>query len=86
MMRAVEVIRHPNGPRVFIAGQRIHHGATGCALAVAALAIRQPALAVAALALVVHDRADWRVWFIRDAWVSVSKLTQDALDVTTPVA
>jgi hypothetical protein len=66
---------------VWVLGQRVHHGATGCALAVLC-ARRHRRLAVAALALVLHDRADWRAWFRRErvpAGELVSALTS-ALD------
>jgi len=56
------VVRHPSGPRVYIAGLRVHHGSAGCALGLAALIARSPWLAGAALALVLHDARDfpWR--------------------------
>lgn len=67
-MRLVRVVSYPQGPRVWIAGQRVHHGATGCALL--ALARKRPLLAVAGALLVAHDRRDWRVWFRREGFVS----------------
>lgn len=56
------VVRHPDGPRVYVAGVRIHHGSAGCALALAALARRDLLLAAAGIALVADDLADfpWR--------------------------
>lgn len=53
--------RHPAGPRLWVAGQRIHHGAVGCLLA-AALRRKRTALLVAA-ALILDDRHDWKRWF-----------------------
>lgn len=64
MTRAVIVRSYPQGPRVWIAGQRVHHGATG--LLLAALLRRRPRLAAACLLLAAHDRHDWRVWFARE--------------------
>lgn len=51
-MRWVRVHNHPLGPRVWIAGQRVHHGAAGIILA------------VVGAALAAHDRHDWRHWFL----------------------
>jgi hypothetical protein len=60
--------------RLWIQGQRCHHGATGavlaCAGAVVLLALRVPALAgvvAAGGALMVHDWHDRRLWFARGA-------------------
>jgi hypothetical protein len=60
--------------RLWIAGQRCHHGATGavlaCAGTVGLLALRAPALAgvVAAGGLMMaHDWRDRAVWFARGA-------------------
>jgi hypothetical protein len=60
--------------RLWIAGQRCHHGATGavlaCAGTVGLLALRAPALAgvVAACGLMMaHDWHDRRLWFARGA-------------------
>lgn len=65
-MRGVTVRSYPEGPRVWVAGQRVHHGASGLGLAAAALAFRRHRLCLAALAVVVHDLHDWRVWFSRE--------------------
>jgi hypothetical protein len=63
----VAVRSYPQGPRVWVAGQRVHHGATGCALVLAACARKRPALcAFVGLALALHDRHDWRTWFARE--------------------
>jgi hypothetical protein len=72
MRRLIVVRSYPQGPRCWIAGQRIHHAVPGIA---AALAFRRHRLlALLGLALVAHDRHDWRVWFRREG-----------LDTTTPV-
>lgn len=64
MARLVYIRGYPEGPRVWIAGQRIHHGATG--LVLAAVLRRRHRLALLALAAVVHDLHDARVWFKRE--------------------
>jgi hypothetical protein len=61
----IAVRTYPQGPRVWILGQRVHHGATGCVLA-AVLARRHRRLALLAAVAVMHDRHDWRVWFARE--------------------
>lgn len=66
----IVVRSYPQGPRCWIAGQRVHHGATGAVLAAAALATgRRARLAMltAGLALCLHDRHDARVWFKRES-------------------
>lgn len=81
--RLVHVQRHPAGPRLWIAGQRVHHGATGCALMLAALRLRRHrrGLAVAGLLLVTDDRHDLRQWFRREGLPSVTNRTQPGLDI-----
>jgi hypothetical protein len=64
--RLVVVIRHANGPRVWVVGQRVHHGATGALALAALLAARKRRMALAALLLMLHDLHDWRVWFARE--------------------
>jgi hypothetical protein len=56
------IVRHPRGPRLYVAGLRVHHGSAGLAVAAAAVALRRPSVAAAALVAVAHDRADfpWR--------------------------
>lgn len=63
MARLVTIQQHPHGPRCWVAGVRIHHGATGCALAALAGSRRHFGVALLALGLAAHDRADWREWF-----------------------
>jgi hypothetical protein len=53
------VVRHPHGPRVYLAGRRIHHGSVGLALAAAAVAVHRPRVALIGLALVAHDARDF---------------------------
>jgi hypothetical protein len=56
------VVRHPCGPRLYVAGVRIHHGSAAAAVAIAALAARRPLIVAAALVAVAHDARDfpWR--------------------------
>lgn len=77
LMRVVVVHRYPSGPRCWIAGQRIHHGASGLLACVALLARRHPRLAALALLAAAHDRHDWRVWFTRE------KMPASTLDTST---
>lgn len=67
MARLICLQRHPNGPRVWICGQRTHHGAVGVLMAAGCLATsrRLPVL-IAAAALVGHDLHDWQIWFARE--------------------
>lgn len=51
------------GPRCWVGHQRIHHGLTGCVLATAGLLTHHRRLAATGLALMIHDRADWKEWF-----------------------
>jgi len=76
----VRVASYPRGPRVWIAGQRCHHGAVGCALAVALLARGHRRAAAAAAILALHDRHDWREWFAREGWPNVTNVTDSLLD------
>lgn len=66
MRRAVVVRQYPQGRRVWLLGQRCHHGSVGCLLVLASFrgSLRLAALLGAALAY--HDRADWRAWFARE--------------------
>lgn len=61
--RAIRVTREPTGPRVYVAGVRVHHGATGAILvAVGARARYRPAVLLGCL-LLAHD---WRDFPFRD--------------------
>ena len=75
MARVVLVVKHPNGPRVFVVGQRLHHGASGLLAAALLLLRRRHRLALLALLAVLHDRHDWRIWFVRE---------MPAMSLTTP--
>lgn len=81
-MTAVHIQRHPNGPRVFLAGYRLHHGVTGLAICGLCLAARRRRAALAALALVLHDAHDWKLWFRREA---LDKVLVDALESVEPL-
>lgn len=65
MRRLVAVRSYPEGPRVWICGQRVHHGAWAVLLA-PVLARKHRRLAAVATVLALHDRHDWRVWFARE--------------------
>jgi len=59
-----EIEKNKKGPRLRIAGQRVHHGAssiiaTGVLLSFHKTRIYAPLLLLAA----VHDRRDWKFWF-----------------------
>jgi hypothetical protein len=64
----VAVRSYPQGPRVWVAGQRVHHGSVGVVVTLAAITSRRARLAaLVGAALVAHDRHDWKVWFVREA-------------------
>ena len=67
MPRSVlHIQHHPCGPRVWIFGQRVHHGAVGIvAAAVFSAGGLHLAVAIAA-AVAAHDAHDWRRWFARE--------------------
>jgi hypothetical protein len=73
MARAVVVRSYPLGPRVWIGGQRVHHGSVGIALLAAGLRKHRTLLA-AGLLLAAHDWRDWRVWFMRESIPPASSL------------
>ena len=56
------VIHHPRGPRVYVAGLRIHHGSAGLAVAAAGIVVGNPILMIAGAIAVAHDWRDcpWR--------------------------
>ena len=76
----VTVRRYPQGPRCWVAGQRVHHGAVATVAAVALYAAKRRRLAAAVLLVAAHDRHDWRVWFAREGVPCVTKITHTALD------
>lgn len=59
---ALHIIKHPNGPRLYVGGLRVHHGTTGLMLSALGLGARRRALVGLGLVLAVHDRHDTRVW------------------------
>jgi hypothetical protein len=76
----VRVVSYPQGPRVWIAGQRCHHGAAGAAIIAVALRRRGRARAVGVLVgaiLCAHDRHDWRAWLTREKLPALEALTND---------
>lgn len=90
MTHLAYIVRHPNGPRLYLAGQRVHHGATGCALAVALLrwpTTRRAGIFVGTV-LAIHDRHDWRIWWKREripvpAGASVAHIMDTLTDLYT---
>lgn len=80
MTRLVTVRSYPHGPRVWVAGQRLHHGATGAVLLAVARNRHRKLLGAAALLLCLHDRRDVLVWFKRESLPALS------LDKTPHVA
>ena len=55
----VRVARHPSGPRLYVAGCRVHHGSAGLAAIAAAAILRRRPLAIVGLAALAHDRRDF---------------------------
>lgn len=49
--------------RLWIAGQRCHHGATGALMALAGTVAGVPALLATGTVLMAHDWHDRRIWF-----------------------
>lgn len=66
MRKVVCIKRHGNGLRVFVCGQRLHHGVTGIATALTCIALHRKRGAVIGAVLMLHDIHDWRVWFARE--------------------
>lgn len=60
-VQLIRIHRHERGPRLYIAGCRIHHGSGF--LVAAALNWRRPRLALACVAAAAHD---WRDFPFRD--------------------
>jgi len=56
------IARHPWGPRLYVAGRRVHHGSAGCVLALAGLARRDLRTVAVGAAMIAHDVRDfpWR--------------------------
>lgn len=59
-MAAVVVRPYPQGRRVWVFGQRLHHGTVGLVLT------------LLGVALAAHDRRDWRCWLAREGCPSAS--------------
>lgn len=76
-MRPVVVRRHHNTVRVYVLGQRLHHGTTGLVLCLIFLP-RRSRLAVLGAALIAHDRRDWAVWLKRETIPTESELSTHA--------
>lgn len=72
MMMIVAVRRYPQGPRVWVGGQRLHHGATGCLMLLGLCRRRTRAAALVGAALALHDWRDRRRWFARESLPAIS--------------
>jgi hypothetical protein len=59
----IRIAHHPHGPRVYIAGRRVHHGLAGGIAAVALLGTSHRNLALGAAAWAMTD---WRDFPFRD--------------------
>lgn len=65
--RLITIDRHPNGPRLYLHGLRIHHGLTGSVLMAMSLLVppspRRRAVRACALAMIAEDGHDfpWRL-------------------------
>lgn len=55
----VRIARHPNGPRVYVVGFRLHHGASGIAAIATYPLHRSRAVLAAGIAALVHDFRDF---------------------------
>jgi hypothetical protein len=75
------VVRHPCGPRLYVVGVRVHHGAAGCAIALVGAALRSRLVAAAGLAMVVEDLPDFP-WRDRDNHAPRSSRSAPALRPT----
>lgn len=53
------IVGHPCGPRLYVAGLRVHHGAAGCAIALIGLARHNTLIAAVGLVMAIDDRADF---------------------------
>ena len=56
---AIRVDRHPAGPRVYLAGVRVHHGTAGLAAIVSYPVHRRRSVLAAGLAALAHDFQDF---------------------------
>lgn len=58
-----------NKLRLYLANQRVHHGACGILLAAAVLKSSRAtrAIGLVGVALAVEDAHDWKIWFKREA-------------------
>jgi hypothetical protein len=61
----IRVIRRPRSCRVYVAGLRLHHGATGCAAAAVGLLSGRRRLFALGCLLIAHDWRD-RPWRLLD--------------------
>lgn len=56
----VKINRHEKGPRVYVMGKRVHHGAVGVGLTVGLIKFKKlRPLCLVGLALIAHDYKDF---------------------------
>ncbi len=65
-MRLILIQQFPTGRRVWIGGQRCHHGAVGALAIAVGLWAHSPATILAGALLSAHDAHDIRIWFRRE--------------------
>ena len=58
-MNAVRIDRHERGPRVYLAGLRIHHGTAGIVAILTFPLTRRRAILLAGIVALAHDRKDF---------------------------
>lgn len=63
MDRILSISHHPHGPRLYVAGRRVHHGLAGGIAALALLSTHHRSLALATAA---YAATDWRDFPFRD--------------------
>lgn len=76
-MKIIRYQKHPQGPRLWIGNQRVHHGASSIMAAALLLCFRRTRpLAPLMLMIALHDRHDWRYWFAPgDPQLKLKKMT-----------
>ena len=63
MTKTLNIDHHPHGPRLYVAGRRVHHGLAGGIAALALLSTNHRRLA---LGLAAYAATDWRDFPFRD--------------------
>jgi hypothetical protein len=63
------IVKHPNGPRLYVFNQRLHHLVVGLGLIALDVAVKGKAAKAAGIVgtvLVVDDLHDWKIAFKRE--------------------